>query len=307
MMGKTNNSLAITVDIEDWYHIPSVCGSPFSAYRDTDDFFARWGERYDYLTYPTQRVLDVLRTHDIKATFFVVADVARHYPGLIETIVENGHEIACHGLHHTCKIDPKTKKPLMDKKTFENQTRLAKNILEKIAGVPLLGYRAPNALIAGWMIDSLEDLGFRYDSSVSVNSLYNKTDSPLSGVTTHPYYPERHSLEPGPDTRSILEFPFAYYDAGIKIPASGGPMLRFFGGTLILQGLQQSLRRGDTIFYFHPIDITRENFPSIGNKRPLYWLIKGRIIENRIHRILNTLSRKGVKMCPVRELNRVMS
>ena len=307
MMGKTNNSLAITIDIEDWYHIPSVCGSPFSVYQDTETFFEAWKERYDYLTQPTQLVLDLLRKHDIKATFFVVAEVARHYPGLIESIVENGHEIACHGLHHACKIDPKTKKPLMDKKTFETQTRLAKNILEKIAGVPVIGYRAPNALIAGWMINSLEDLGFRYDSSVSANSLYNKTDSPLSGVTTRPYYPHRHSLEPGPETRGILEFPFAYYDRGIKIPTSGGPMLRFLGGTLILQGLKQSLERGDTIFYFHPIDIAREKFPTIGNKRPLYWLFKGKVIENRINWILNKLSRKGVKMCPVRELNRVMS
>ena len=306
MMGKTNNSLAITIDIEDWYHIPSVCGSPFSVYQDTDKFFEAWKERYDYLTQPTQLVLNLLRKYDIKATFFVVADVAQHYPGLIESIVENGHEIACHGLHHSCKIDPKTKKPLMDKKTFEKQTIQAKNILEKIAGVPVIGYRAPNALIAGWMIDSLEDLGFHYDSSVSVNSLYNKTDSTLSGVTTLPYYPQHHRLEPSPDTRGILEFPFAYYDAGIKMPTSGGPMLRFLGGNIILQGLNQSLRRGDTIFYFHPIDIAREKFPTIGNKRPLYWLFKGRIIENRINRILNKLSRNGVKMGPVRELKMVI-
>ena len=39
------------------------------------------------------------------ATFFVVADVVDHYPGLVESIVERGHEIGCHGLHHACKID----------------------------------------------------------------------------------------------------------------------------------------------------------------------------------------------------------
>ena len=181
MMGNTQARLAITIDIEDWYHIPSVCGSPFSVYRDTGDFFTPWKERYDYLTQPTQRILSLLPDYEIKATFFVVADVAEHYPGLVESIVSEGHEIACHGLHHGCTIDPETKKPLMDQHAFEKETIQAKNILEKIAGVPVIGYRAPSALIAGWMLDSLERIGFRYDSSVCVNSLYNKTDSALAG------------------------------------------------------------------------------------------------------------------------------
>jgi hypothetical protein len=149
------------------------------------------------------------------------------------------------------------------------------------------------------MLDSLEDLGFLYDSSVSVNSLYNKTDSPLSGVTTCPYYPRRRSLEPSSETRGIVEFPFAYYDAGIKIPTSGGPMLRFLGGGLILQGLQQSLERGTTIFYFHPIDISPVEFPRIGKGRPLYWLIKGKIVEDRIRYILKKIIKKGTPVKPL--------
>jgi peptidoglycan/xylan/chitin deacetylase (PgdA/CDA1 family) len=104
---KSMNTLSITIDIEDWYHIPSVTGSPFSVYRDVNEFFDKWtGRRYDYLTEPTKRVLDMLDEFDIKATFFVVADVVEHYPGLVEEIVERGHEIGYHGLHHACKIDP---------------------------------------------------------------------------------------------------------------------------------------------------------------------------------------------------------
>ncbi|MGB3457749.1 MAG: polysaccharide deacetylase family protein [Halobacteriota archaeon] len=111
------NTLSITVDIEDWYHIPSVTGSPFSVYKDVDEFFEGWtGRRYDYLTDPTRRVLDMLDEYDVKTTFFVVADVVEHYPGLMESIV-------------------------------------------------------------------------------SVNSLYNKTDSSLEGVSSHPYYPKKNGLE----------------------------------------------------------------------------------------------------------------
>jgi len=38
------------------------------------------------------------------------------------------------------------------------------------------------------MLDSLEKIGFKYDSSVCVNSLYNMTDSSLEGVSSYPYY-----------------------------------------------------------------------------------------------------------------------
>ena len=294
MVGNTNNSLAITIDIEDWYHIPSVCGSPFSVYRDTGDFFTHWKERYDYLTEPTGRILSLLRTYAIKATFFVVADVAEHYPGLVESIVSEGHEIACHGLHHGCAIDPKTKKPLIDQESFEKETKEAKNILEEIAGVPVTGYRAPSALIAGWMIDSLEKTGFVYDSSVSVNSLYNKTDSSLQGVSTRPYYPEPSRLTPG-EKRDLVEFPWAYYDfCGLKVPTSGGPMMRFLNAGMIYKGLQQSLKRGHTIFYFHPIDVSYEDFPAIGKGRPFYWMIKGKIVEDRIRHILTKATRSSV-------------
>ena len=100
------NTLSITIDIEDWYYIPSVTGSHFSVYKDVNEFFKGWKGKYDYLTEPTRSVLDMLDEYDIKATFFVVADVVEHYPGLVESIVERGHEIGCHGLHHACKIYP---------------------------------------------------------------------------------------------------------------------------------------------------------------------------------------------------------
>jgi len=69
---ENNHSLSITVDVEDWYHIPSVTGSPFSVYKDVDDFFEKWNGRYDYLSEPTKRVLDMLDDFDI--LLLVLAD-----------------------------------------------------------------------------------------------------------------------------------------------------------------------------------------------------------------------------------------
>ena len=286
---STRGSASLTVDIEDWYHIPSVCGSTFSEFRDVDEFFEKWNGRYDYLTNSTERVLKILDQYKIPATFFVVADVIEHYPGLVESIVEHGHEIACHGLHHSCVIDSRTKKPLINPDDFRRVTAKAKGDLERISGERVIGYRAPNALIAGWMIDILEDLEFRYDSSVSVNSFYNKSDSALKGVSSAPYCPAHNELEPT-DYRNFVEFPWPYYDVGLKIPTGGGPMLRFLGAHVIYRGLKQSLQRGHTVFYFHPIDISTESFPNIGNNRPFYWIIKGEVVEGRIRYILSRLS-----------------
>ena len=44
------------------------------------------------------------------------------------------------------------------------------------------------------------------------------------------------------------------------------------------------------MFYFHPIDISTESFPNIGNNRPFYWIIKGEVVEGRIRYILSRLS-----------------
>jgi peptidoglycan/xylan/chitin deacetylase (PgdA/CDA1 family) len=297
-----DNCVSVTVDIEDWYHILSVTGSPHSRYRDVDQFFREWqGSRYDYLTGPTRRVLDLLDEFGVKATFFVVADVTERYPGLVEAIADRGHEIACHGLHHACKINRKTRAPLMEAEEFGARTREAREILERACGDDVIGYRAPNALVGGWMLDALRETGFRYDSSVCVNSLYNKSDSSLAGVGTSPYTPEKRSLTPG-RKGEFVEFPWAYYDLGIKLPTSGGPMLRFLGANVILAGLKQSLRRGHTVFYFHPLDIASERFPRVGKGRPFYWSIKGKTVENRVRYVLKRLSEEGVAMKTMRSL-----
>ena len=283
------HKLSVTVDIEDWYHTPLVCG-PSSPYKDVDEFFKKWRGRYDYLSNSTRRVLDLLDEFDISATFFVVTDIVGHYPGLVESIAERGHEIACHGLHHFSKIDPVTKNASISAEEFRRSTSEAKTILEGVWRRKILGYRAPNAYVGGWMIDALENLGFTYDSSVSVNSLYNKTDSSLKGVRSSPYYPKRGSLVAG-EKRGFVEFPFAYLDVlGFKIPTSGGPVLRFLGEQVILKGLKQSLKRGHTMFYFHPIDITSEKFPYFGRLGQLYWMVKGRTVERRIRHILAQLN-----------------
>ena len=242
--------------------------------------------RYDYLSEPTKTVLNLLKKYDIKATFFVVADIINHYPGLVNLIVKNGHEIGCHGLNHLCNLDPKTKKALINTSQFETKNKTAKNMLEKIYKKKVIGYRAPNAYFGKWMFKSLDKIGFFYDSSISANSFYNKTDMDLKNVKSIPYYPIINNYR-------FIEFPWPYWNIfGLKIPTSGGPMLRFFGANVILKGLKQSLKRGTTVFYFHPLDILNASFPMT---RKFFWMFRGELIIKRIKYIFDNILKSGVK------------
>lgn len=48
----------------------------------------------------TVKVLDVLKKHNIKATFFIVGDWAKRYPKIVKRIYDEGHVIASHSMSH---------------------------------------------------------------------------------------------------------------------------------------------------------------------------------------------------------------
>jgi len=139
-MKNYNNKIALTVDIEDWYHSPAITGSDFSAYKDVKTFMKNWDSSYDYLSKPTYKLLDYFRLNKIQATFFIVADVIDNYPKLIDKIVEYGHEIGCHGLHHETNINTLTKKPAFSVDEFEDITGKAKEKLSNYTGKKIIEY-----------------------------------------------------------------------------------------------------------------------------------------------------------------------
>lgn len=48
----------------------------------------------------TTQLLDILRTEKIQATFFLTGKNAFQYPGLVESIARDGHDIGNHGFSH---------------------------------------------------------------------------------------------------------------------------------------------------------------------------------------------------------------
>ena len=279
-----HNKIALTIDIEDWHHTPAVTGSPFAHFKDVQTFMSEWKDRYDYISESTRRLLDILKEYDLKATFFIVADIIEYYPGLVEKICNGGHEIACHGLHHAIAIDPTTKKPLFTVAEFEDRILKSKTILEKATGQPIIGYRAPGAYIGDWMLDSLLKLGFKYDSSINPNSFIKKTNFCTKNISSSPYIVRSN------DNNKLYEIPWSYFKvAGMRFPTGGGPFLRFMPFQYIKHGIKQSLKRGDTVLYFHSLDITYEKLPALASnnsKRPFYFVTSGKKTEKKMRKLL---------------------
>jgi len=143
----------LTVDVEDWFHTQALSQSL------TPD---AWEEYPVRIHSNLSRLLELFQRHQTKATFFVLGWVAEKFPELVELILEAGHEIASHGYAHQL---------IYNQSQEDLRVDLWKNleILERIAGVKVLGYRAPSFFIRdgySWVFLKLNELGIRYDSSI---------------------------------------------------------------------------------------------------------------------------------------------
>ena len=77
----------------------------------------------------TRRILDVLKQNGVKATFFCTGNFARLAPEVMQRIMDEGHEVACHGVDHW---QPK-----------ETDFVESKQIVEQVTGLKVNGYRQP--------------------------------------------------------------------------------------------------------------------------------------------------------------------
>ncbi len=287
---KSKNSIALSFDIEDWYHTPMVTGSSFAKYPTLDDFLKYHShESIDCITEETLRLLEILDYYKISATFFMVADVAKRYPGIVQALKGSRHEIASHSLTHQSGIDAKTKTSLVSHDQWYQEQLKAKKSLEEIFDTRVIGFRAPNAVLANWMIPLLEKLGFSYDSSLAYNSLYNKTNVKLKEIPSVPYYINGNNLGSSSPQSSLMELPWSNYPIApfLTLPAGGGYFFRLLGPAYFKRVLSRALRKGDTMFYMHPLDISRKQIPSVNpSNRPNYWINKGERAENNFIKLI---------------------
>lgn len=101
-------------------------------------------------------LLDLLQEESVPATFFTTGEVAVRSPALVERLVTDGHELACHGMTHRAFTSLRR-----DEANWEIEQSAA--ILRAFA--PVTSFRAPYLRFPPAYVELLERSGFTLDSS----------------------------------------------------------------------------------------------------------------------------------------------
>ena len=105
---------ALTIDVEDYFQV-----SAFAPYIRRDD----WDNCECRVERNVARILALLDTAGVKATFFTLGWIAERYPAVVRDIVAGGHELASHGYGHQRASDL-TPEQFLDDMTRERLLRL---------------------------------------------------------------------------------------------------------------------------------------------------------------------------------------
>jgi polysaccharide deacetylase family protein (PEP-CTERM system associated) len=239
----------LSFDVEEHYRIEAAVGMKIDA-----AFKSHCCQR---LGSSTHWLLEQLDRWGIKATFFIVGQVAQDSPELVRAIARAGHEVASHSWDHqrVHRLTPAA---------FREDVRRSKDALEQVAGHPVLGYRAPTFSIVrqtAWALDVLAEEGLVYDSSIFPvrHDRYGVHDAPRSPFLARG---RQHTiLEIPPVTLSVL---------GMNAPMGGGGYFRLFPLFLTDWAIRQTLATTVppvAMLYFHPWEFDPEQ-----QRLPLGWL-----------------------------------
>jgi len=235
----------LSIDVEEHFRIEAAAGLTIDP-----TLKEHYSNRLDF---STEWLLEQLDQFGIKATFFVVGQIAEDNPSLVRSLARAGHEIASHGWDHR-RVQHFTPG------SFRADVSRSKDALEQVTGQSVLGYRAPTFSIghhSPWAIDVLVELGMSYDSSIYPirHDRYGIPNAPRS-----PFLVRGH-------THSILELPpVTLRLLGVNVPMGGGGYFRLFPLFLMEWAIRQMGRQTSpsvAMLYFHPweFDPDQERLP----------------------------------------------
>src|SRR5262249_51263435 len=145
---------------------------------------------------------------------FVQGLVAKKFPGMLQGLLAQGHEIQSHGHTH---------RPLfgMDRRTLRVELENAREAVRDACGVEVTSFRAPDFSILQeniWALEVLADCGFEVDSSIFPMQMKRY------GIARQSIQPCQYDL---PGGAKILEAPVAVWKFGnTKVPVAGGGYFR---------------------------------------------------------------------------------
>jgi polysaccharide deacetylase family protein (PEP-CTERM system associated) len=207
---------------------------------DLEEFYA---ERTEFRRTPLPelagRYLALLRRREMKATFFVVGEIAKKFPEVIRAIAGEGHELACHTFAHV---------PLNEQDAVSLREDLSRNLeaLAPFTTSPVQGFRAPILSLGEkqqWAYEVLAALGFTYSSSVLPAS------NPLHGWPGFGAAPRRFA--------GVTEIPVTLSRAfGLEVPIGAGTYFRCLPfGTIRRRFAALDAEDTAIVGYFHPYDV----------------------------------------------------
>jgi peptidoglycan-N-acetylglucosamine deacetylase len=235
--------VALSFDIEDWFHSELISEDERRLHTES---IVRQG---------TTKILDLLRKYASRATFFVLGDVVREHPDLVRRIVDEGHELASHGMDHRTlwRLDPNS---------FADQLGEFRRLVERAVGAfAVTGFRAPCFSLdrsTAWALEVLTSEGYSYDSSIfpARVKMYGVPDAPV-GI----YRPSSLDLAKHDPGGRLVEFPVAVGSFGLlRLPVAGGFYLRVLPLSLMCSVLDGIRRTRPLALYLHPRECEPERF-----------------------------------------------
>ncbi len=228
---------ALTVDVEDYWSILSRDWLDLPNAKPSEAVF-----------HNTEWYLKTFSDYKVKATFFILGEVAESFPLLIREISAAGHELAVHGFYHRQIFK-------LSRKEFEKEVGDAKKLLEDISGQKIIGHRAPAFSIkkdTNWALEVLAEKGFVYDSSISP-MMGKRYGGPGIKKEIH-----RMHLANG---QSIIEVPMSTISLGIKELGIGGGYMRRLPYFYTKWAIGHIQKNCPAVIYMHPYEIDTDIVP----------------------------------------------
>ena len=220
---------AFTVDVEDYFQV-----SAFEKHIDRTE----WNQYPHHVVENTKKILDLLASQNVHATFYILGWVANEYPAMVREIAEAGHELASHSYWHRLVYE-------LTPDQFRQDLRDSKQAIEDASGVAVDAYRAPSFSITQksiWALDVLAEEGFRCDSSI-FPIVHDRYGMPGAKTTIH---------EIKTKSGSLWEFPPSVRNFGkLHVPISGGGYFRLFPTAFTINSFRRLNKSGQPLSLIH--------------------------------------------------------
>lgn len=197
-------------------------------------------------------LLDLCDEYQLLGTYFAAGRFALEHPSLLAEVSRRGHEVGTHGWEHGLKqYEDYSTAPISEQRRWLE--RATRTVTAAVGSRPF-SFRAPNLWVREDTLAVLEELDYRYDSSVPARR-YDAGFGRLKHQLRYflaprtPYHPSRCHLGKRGES-DIVEVPPSTYLLPMNMAS-----LRLFGARALSWAAGRLLKKcGLLVFYVHPAE-----------------------------------------------------